>query len=268
MSIIAIAGAKGAPGTTTTAALLGRQWPTATRERPVVLVEADPDGGVLALRLADRVGHTPGLSSLIAALRRGSTTEQLADHSQWFDDMTSSNVAVVVAHPSSGAATTVLRHVRLLAQWLGEQDADVIVDVGRLNPHGPCAPLVAAADLLAVVARPDNEQLPAAAEALDAVSDGERGWILVGKGHAAREVEDTFARPVYGELPRERSVSALWSGQTFSRRSQLARAATAIAQALQAKVHRDEPDGSDDAVTSPTPAGDTAPVGDVVVEVG
>src|SRR5262249_57798282 len=65
VSLVVVAGGKGAPGATTTALGLASAW---TGQRRVV-VEADPDGGVLAARLG--LGLAPGLMTVAAAPRPG-----------------------------------------------------------------------------------------------------------------------------------------------------------------------------------------------------
>ena len=84
--IWALAGGKGAPGATTLAALLA--WLLAGPRVPTALViEADPEGGVLAARWHDAAGltHEPGLLSLAAA-RGGSVEERLRRHAQVVTD--------------------------------------------------------------------------------------------------------------------------------------------------------------------------------------
>ena len=61
MSLVVVAGGKGAPGATTTALGLASAWTGQQR----VVVEGDPDGGVLAARLG--LGYEPGLVTVAAA---------------------------------------------------------------------------------------------------------------------------------------------------------------------------------------------------------
>ena len=64
MSLIGLCSAHGSPGVTTTALTLAATWP---EDRPCLLVEADPFGGVIGARYG--LGDTPGLSSLAAVAR-------------------------------------------------------------------------------------------------------------------------------------------------------------------------------------------------------
>ena len=81
MTLVCLASQKGAPGVTLTALALGVSWHGATRRR-AVLLEADPAGGVLAIRY--RLGLEPGLVTLAAAARAGSPGEagSVWDHAQ------------------------------------------------------------------------------------------------------------------------------------------------------------------------------------------
>ena len=70
--------AAGSPGATTLALGLGSVW-----ERPgrsAVVVEADPDGGVVAARLG--LGHHPCLTELAVRARSGARTELVWDAAQ------------------------------------------------------------------------------------------------------------------------------------------------------------------------------------------
>jgi cellulose biosynthesis protein BcsQ len=72
MALVTVMSAKGAPGATTTAMLLAALWPQDT-----LLVDADPSGGDVALRLPRLDGRAldrdRGLLSLLPLARRGVT---------------------------------------------------------------------------------------------------------------------------------------------------------------------------------------------------
>jgi MinD-like ATPase involved in chromosome partitioning or flagellar assembly len=65
VTLVALASNRGSPGCTTTALALATAWPPA-RGAPL-LVEADPDGGVLAARIG--LGIKPGLIVLCGRAR-------------------------------------------------------------------------------------------------------------------------------------------------------------------------------------------------------
>ncbi len=66
--LVALCSDKGSPGTTTTALALAAGWPT-----PAVVIEADPYGGDLGLRLRTETGcvlpETPTVLTLATAAR-------------------------------------------------------------------------------------------------------------------------------------------------------------------------------------------------------
>src|SRR4029079_12777257 len=80
MALISVMSAKGAPGATSTALLLANLWPD-----PSLVVDADPLGGDIALRLAGEHGPlnpNQGLMSLLPAARRGLVPEMVPGHAQ------------------------------------------------------------------------------------------------------------------------------------------------------------------------------------------
>lgn len=151
--LVALASAKGSPGVTTTARVLASVWP-----RDVVLVDADPAGGDVALLARSQDGRAldpeRGLLSFAADARRGLTDRPVEEHLQQVvggldvlcgvgapDQM----VGVAPALPQLGAA-------------LGRMpDRDVVIDLGRLDPSSPVLPLAAAAHVLVLVVRPHLE---------------------------------------------------------------------------------------------------------------
>ena len=81
MGLVTFFGAKGSPGVTTTALLAAALWP-----RPAVLVDADPDGGDVALRLPRADGapldRSLGLLTLLPLARRELAAHVVREHSQ------------------------------------------------------------------------------------------------------------------------------------------------------------------------------------------
>ncbi|HEX3827268.1 MAG TPA: hypothetical protein VHV82_08355 [Sporichthyaceae bacterium] len=148
MTVVALFSDKGSPGVTTLAFALVTTWP-----RECVLVELDPAGGDLDLRLTDRAGHPvlaaePGLLSLAAAARRAPTS--LRAHAQ----RTPCGALVV---PGLAGAWQAHGMTGLWPQVAGavetEAVGDVIADLGRLAPDGPLAAVAASADVLVGVTR-------------------------------------------------------------------------------------------------------------------
>lgn len=151
MSVLVVGSLKASPGATTAMLALAAVWPPA---RPLLLVEADPDGGVLAARFG--LSADPGLATLASVLRRDAGPDQLRRHAQTLPGGTPLIVGPVSPDQArvslAGCATR-------LGTTLAELKADVIVDCGRLVGGSPVAPLLSAADTLLVVARPRLEEL-------------------------------------------------------------------------------------------------------------
>lgn len=147
MGLLAVASAKGSPGVTTTALVLGALWP-----RPVVLVECDPSGGDIALRLPSPDGSVldrdRGLLSLVAAGRKELSPELVVQHSQQVLGGLDVVGGVRLPEQAPGLSQQWQRIGPLLAALPGR---DVIADCGRIGATTPQnSVLVAASDILLV----------------------------------------------------------------------------------------------------------------------
>lgn len=152
MTVLALASAKGSPGTTTTATALAVAWPGGA-----TLVDLDPAGGDVALRARDRTGNPldpdRGLLSLAAAARRGAGETSLTDHVQ----ESSLGVPVLLGVPSPEQLSGVGAVWSQLPQVLGTHHGDTVVDCGRVVPGSPALPMLLRADVVLFVVRPDLE---------------------------------------------------------------------------------------------------------------
>ena len=156
MSLIALVSDKGSPGTTTLGLALATVWP-----RRVALVECDPAGGDLALRLTDPSGRPllrpePGLLSLAAAVRGepASPAASVWDHGQGLPGSAAAGSVVLagLSSPEQGAGLTGLWPA--LAGALADADGgDVLADLGRVHPGSPALAVAQAAEVLVGVAR-------------------------------------------------------------------------------------------------------------------
>jgi len=152
MGLIAVTGSKGSPGVTTTAVALAAVWP-----RPAVLADCDPAGGDVALRLAAPDGRPLrrdiGLLGLAAQLRTGGPHGLSGgEHLQ----LAAGGLSVLagVSTPSQAAALAPLwPGVATALKTLGDDGEDTIVDCGRYLPDGFADAVLAAADVIVVVAR-------------------------------------------------------------------------------------------------------------------
>lgn len=174
MALVCVGSVRAAPGVTTMAVAIAAVWP-----RAVVLVEADPDGGVLALRYG--LSRHPGLTDLAATLREPPSIEALLRSAQ---AVPGSDLPVVVGPESGSVATHVLTDAAAsLGNWCADIDGmDVVVDCGRLGPRSPAVPLLGAAAEVLVVARPRADELYAAVHRMADLRLGSRTeLVLVGE---------------------------------------------------------------------------------------
>jgi hypothetical protein len=153
MTSIALFSDKGSPGVTTLGLALAHAWP-----RPVALVELDPAGGDLALRLTDRHARPvlrpePGLLTLAAAARRDTATT-VWDHGQTIGVENTVFIVPGLSAPEQVSAMTSL-WTPTLATLSNVGDGDVIADLGRLDVASPVLSAAAAADVLVAVGRAD-----------------------------------------------------------------------------------------------------------------
>lgn len=171
MTVVAVGSLKASPGATTTMLALAAVWPVG---RPLLLVEADPDGGVLAARFG--LSTDPGLATAAPALRRDASAEQLARHVQTLPGGTPLLVAPGSPEQTrvslSGCATR-------LGGALAAGDGDALVDCGRLAVGSPALPLLAAADRVVVVIRPRVEELQYLVHRLPALREACREVVVM-----------------------------------------------------------------------------------------
>ena len=136
MTLYAFGSTHGSPGVTSTVVGLAAVWGEVTG-RSVLLVEAEPDGGVLAARFEElRADRT--LADVAVEVRRTFELDVVLSSAQhlW------SGVPVVVAPPSAEQASSALAASaeRLASGLASIVDLDVLVDVGRLSTRSPALP--------------------------------------------------------------------------------------------------------------------------------
>ena len=230
MSLTGLCSAHGSPGVTTTSVALVGVWPEGRR---VLLVEADPWGGMLAARLG--LSDHPGLVSLAAAARHGLDEELVWRHAQQAAD----GVAVIVAPPSPEHCRSALRDLAgPFAAWCNGQDAvDVVVDCGRLTSDPESVPILRHADRVLMVVRPTVDQLRPAAlrlEGLDRLGV-EASLLLVGDiPYGPEEVEESLGVQVTGSVAWDPPAAVTLGGGRGRdvRRSPLVRSAASLVDRL------------------------------------
>jgi len=261
--IWAVASGKGAPGATTLAALLARFWPMPDQAR--VIIEADPEGGVLAARWHASAGltHEPGLLSLAAA-RDGSAVERLHRHAQGVTD----GVELVAAPPSAAQAEACLRALGAAAVGaLAVADVVCLVDCGRLTPSSPALPWAQQAERVLLVARPRLEEVVALgplAERLQAAGVLVHLVCVGQRPFHPLEVADVAGVPLVGVVADDSAAAAMVarSGLEGRRlaRSRLARSVAELACSLAEPGEPIGADGAERVVDSATAVSRTAAV--------
>ncbi|TYL51705.1 CpsD/CapB family tyrosine-protein kinase [Nocardioides sp. BGMRC 2183] len=192
MAVVALTSASASPGVTTTAVGLALLWP-----RPVVLVDADPTGGagILAGYLRGTLDPPGGLIDV--ALSPAEPRDALREVVMPLPDTSVSLVAGPRSHSQALALRDLWEPLADALTEFDEQGQDVIVDAGRLGLVGSPAPLLARADVTALLTRTTLPALAAARTHVDAVRR-DRAWsnpavILVGEGEPYRTPEVTRA---------------------------------------------------------------------------
>jgi hypothetical protein len=209
MSVVAVGSLRGSPGATTLALGLGSVWERAGRE--ALVVEADPDGGVVAARLG--LGHHPCLTELAVRARGGARADLVWEAAQ----ARPGGGPVVVSHPSPDQCHATLRSggARLAEVLWSLPDHDAIVDVGRLRPLSPAMPLVDAADVVLVVMRPRLDDVDTAVQRLPVLVDRPAmvGLVLVGdEPYRRADIEAVLGVPVLAVVPVDARSAAAVTG--------------------------------------------------------
>lgn len=246
MSLIAVTGAKGSPGTTTAAIALAAVWPT----RPL-LADCDPAGGDIALRvpmLSEPATSGGGLLAYAAELRHG------GDHPVWpHVRHAAGGLDVLAGLDASEQAVAVGIGWTAIADGLArldDGDTDVLADIGRLTADSLAAPVGDRADLVIVVTRAHVGMLVHLRRELRRLSATRPEAVAVlvvadlRETTAVRDVQRAVETsgvphpiPVVGPLVPDRDPTSLRSG-TPSRRSLLVRSARALGPQLQTLATR------------------------------
>jgi hypothetical protein len=146
--VIALCSDKGSPGTTTSALALAAAWPD-----PPIVVEADPAGGDLGIRLhpgGNALPEAPTILSLAAASRTDKEPTLPERHAQRLNPHVS-----VVPGALRREQMAKVGDWSLVADALGRTQVPVFADLGQLHPASPVLPIAASAAVIVVVGRPD-----------------------------------------------------------------------------------------------------------------
>lgn len=251
MGVITVFGAKGSPGVTTTALLAAALWP-----RPAVLVDADSDGGDVALRLPRADGspmdRSMGLLTLLPLARRELAAHAVQEHAQTV--LGGIEVVAGLAGPEQVNAVGPLWG-SLATAFRSIPDADVIVDAGRLHSQSVQLPLAQESDLVLCVLRLSVTGVIHSRERLRALeptlrsSSGRKprlGLVVIAPPNAERDVVSvassiTGAVPgteMFGHLSFDENGARLFAGEPVSRpeRTLLVRSGRKVVDAVAASM--------------------------------
>jgi MinD-like ATPase involved in chromosome partitioning or flagellar assembly len=248
MGLLAIASAKGSPGVTTSAMLFAALWP-----RPSILVECDPSGGDVALRMPGADGEpldsNPGLLNLVAAGRKSLYADLVSQHTEKI--VGGLDVLTGMTTPEQAAG---------LGQWnaLGVLFAelpgtDTVVDLGRIGAETPQNAILASASAVVLVVDTVPSNVVHLRERLRRVSDGLGGEVgaplhvvVVAppkRSRAVAEIRDAIAQsqtPVEAvhHLAHDTTGAGFFLGQVVGSpaRTALVRSAQPIVDALAART--------------------------------
>ena len=216
--------------------LLAAAWPGTGLER--VVLEADPDGGVIGARYG--FGVEPGAISLAASLRRVEVSAvDVGEHGRAI----ASNVVVVPGPETPERSTAVWRDAAtpVASALAADRDRAWFVDAGRLRPGAPSEAFVSHSSLalLFTLANPEDlVQLPAAVARMSGSGAVRVGVVMVGKpAYDLQEIADFLGTGHLWTVPTSRNLpaetAAVFAGRT-GRRSWLWRSALAVAAEMAA----------------------------------
>ena len=171
--LFAICADRGAPGSTTAALALA-----SARGLPAIVVEADPYGGDLALRLRPDGKHPMAATPTVLSVAAGRSTERR--HVPGSTPMRPLDLWRSGSHELSGCVRVVPGFMNAeqgaavmwpaLASVLGLQRVPVFADVGRIHTGSPSMPILTAADAVIAVCRGDMGSVYHLVERLEALA--------------------------------------------------------------------------------------------------
>ena len=207
MALVTVSYVKGRPGATTTAVGLAA---VAGLEANAVVVEADPAGGDLALRLG--LSATPSVVDLAAAARHTTNTDPFTAGQQTVR-LGDTDVSVVVA-PPGGAQTRAALPELTRPGVLTTGEHLVIADCGRLDPGSAAWPVLQLADVVLVLVRGRTDELAHLREHLSELVDAVTGALVVvlaaGGVYPGAEVSDVLTGHVVEQLAGDPGVLSVW----------------------------------------------------------
>jgi hypothetical protein len=207
VTIFAVGSLHGSPGATTLTMGLGAAWPQ-IESRQRLVVEADPDGGVLAARYQDlRADQT--VADAIVAVRRQFDLSRLLRCTRSVDDL-----PVLPAPPSADQTHSALvaGADRLAAGLAVADSVDTLVDVGRLTARSPALPLAHRAVVTLLVARTRFEDVALlSARVVELRAAGVEPWLVCvgGRPYDPSRVAAAAELPLFAVVPMDARAATL-----------------------------------------------------------
>jgi hypothetical protein len=228
VTVLVVGSVRGAPGVTSTALLLGGCLDDSA------VAEADPDGGVLAIRY--RLGREPGLTTLAAS--------HVSDPEGWREHAQDAGGVPILVGPDAPDRMAMLwsRAGRDLVAAMEASTAIVVVVAGRLRPGEATSAMLASASLALVLARPVPEDLVGLAHRLPGLRRAaDVALLVVGTGtYSIDDISAEFGVDVLGVLPDDRRSASMLSARGGSARglarTSLARAVRTVADRVAART--------------------------------
>jgi hypothetical protein len=238
VSLIALVSAKGSPGASTAALACTLTWPA-----PTLLAECDPAGGDLLSGYLARyeLPANRGVLPLAGAALRGAAEYDLAGQLIDLDSPRQQRMALQGITDPAQSASVNPAWSRLGELFVG-LGPTVIADCGRLTAPNPPLPLLAMADLVLLVLRPDSLRTVSPAVSaiaslrreLSIADEGNLGLMLIGNGISGREIARHLLVPVVAQLAWDPATAAALCGEGGGRRrGQLMRSAKAAGRSIQ-----------------------------------
>jgi hypothetical protein len=247
MALVSIMSAKGAPGATTTSMLLANLWPA-----PSILVDADPLGGDVALRLPGERGPLDpgqGLMSLLPSARRGLEPQTVEAHAQ--TALGGQQVLAGLPGPEQAVAAAPLWG-SLAQAFCRVPGIDVFADVGQVSSRSTHLAMIESSAALLCVYRANAWSAVHTRRRLESLTEllHDRqirvGIVCVAAPADSHDVAAAAASILqgvpwvtdYGVVARDDSAVVIYEGGEVFRpeRSLLARSGHALARRLYADL--------------------------------
>jgi hypothetical protein len=247
MALISIMSAKGAPGATTASMLLANLWPA-----PSILVDADPLGGDVALRLPGEHGPLDqghGLMSLLPSARRGLEPQTVVAHAQ--TALGGQLVLAGLPGPEQAVAAAPL-WPSLANAFARVPGIDVFADLGQVSARSTHLAMLEGSAALLCVYRPQAWSAIHTRRRLESIEPQLRdlqirvGIVCVATQAEAHDAAAAAASIVndlpwvtdYGVIARDHATVVIYEGGEVFRpeRSLLARSGHTLARRLYADL--------------------------------